>query len=316
MFDLLEDFSDVDADDAQHEDDESREKPDGDDEARPTGDGLPDDGCPNGQNQGPDKGQKRDREAQLDHQAERLFRKGNDDAQSQADEFAHRVGGPSASACSVLDVDNGRSEPHPADHGRKIAQVFPHRQHGADRFTGVNPEIGDRGVLVRFGQIPEEGIEGPGGQSSEDAIVADGPPGQDDIETLAGFGVKQREGFGEVLKVTVHDDDPVACGPFEAGCDGCVLAEIPAELDTLHSRILPADLFNARPGGVRAAVLDKDDFKTRGQRPDNAGQAVVERGQTGLGAEDGDDDAEMRIVHGRFASIMPQTRPGYQVRRG
>ena len=102
------------------------------------------------------------------------------------------------------------------------------------------------------------------GEAPEPRLLPTLPPAQDHVVPLLSLLVETRDLLRRVLKVAVHDHDPAALALGEAGCDGRVLAEVPAQAEGLDGRIDPPELLEDRPGVVRAPIVHEYELIARG----------------------------------------------------
>src|SRR6266700_3204988 len=84
-----------------------------------------------------------------------------------------------------------------------------------------------------------------------------------DIDVGTELLEEHRYVFRPVLEISVHQDDPVTQCSVEAGCDGRVLPEIAAQLDSLDPRIRRGEFLYKFPGSVTAPVVHQQQFEIR-----------------------------------------------------
>lgn len=73
------------------------------------------------------------------------------------------------------------------------------------------------------------------------------PPGEEDVKALPRLFEKGEDRLRLVLKVAVHDHDPIARGMVEAGGESVVLSTITAQADALGVGIIPANRLDHLP---------------------------------------------------------------------
>ena len=83
------------------------------------------------------------------------------------------------------------------------------------------------------------------------------PEGVHDVVSALVLGEQQRDVFGAILQVSVHDDHDVAARGLERGGLGGLMAEVAGQTDTDDTIVGRGRLQNQLKGPVGASVVDE-----------------------------------------------------------
>src|SRR6185312_4295154 len=87
--------------------------------------------------------------------------------------------------------------------------------------------------------------------------------GHDEVVAFLQLTIEIGDEFWRILKVAIHDHD-IATQRGPEACRHCdLLPKIAAQPNAAHGWIALRECFNDRPGIVRTAVVDDDDFERR-----------------------------------------------------
>ena len=93
-----------------------------------------------------------------------------------------------------------------------------------------------------------------------DALLEATALGEDDLETLAPLLVHAGDELRGILEVGIHEHRRGALAMVEPGAQRRLVAEVAAQADDLHARVVLGEVVEDRGGGVSAAVVNEQDL--------------------------------------------------------
>jgi hypothetical protein len=152
----------------------------------------------------------------------------------------------------------------PGDGPRHIGAVAP--EHAA-KIADLEPQ-----------EPPERTVDDPRRAAAKERILAVEAVRPDDVVSALELGHDPGDLLGRVLEVAVESDDPRSAGRVEPGEHGSVLAEVPSEADNAQARQRGGGFSQQPVRPVRRPVVDADDLERPIERPEDAENALEERG--------------------------------------
>jgi hypothetical protein len=149
---------------------------------------------------------------------------------------------------------------------------------------------------------PRKGVEKPGGQDLEDVVLSAATPADHEVVALVELRHQAGKLSGIILEISIKRRYETPAGTPEAGSEGFGLSMVAVKGDQAKKGIFSKQLQEYIPGGVPAAVIDKNDLTFA---PTGISKALVDLPHRLTFIEDGYDDAELEAdVAGRCRGVV------------
>ena len=244
-------------------------------------------------------GQRRDRHAAPERDAQRRVGKRDDAVDGEADHLAQRIFRLARGARRAMELHHRLGKSEPGEHAAHETVAFGHGAKTIEHLAVDEAEIADIARNVDRRELADQPVEQIGRHRLEAAFtLARQPLGIDDVEALFPFGDHIEDDFGRILKVGVHHNDRVAFRPVHAGGDGDLVAEIARQLDVAIA-LVRARLGFANDGArIARAVVDENRLGGRIELVEQGVEPAQQNRQHRLFVVDGDDERIDRFHEG------------------